>query len=173
MRKCLFVVSFFLCALAVKAQDSWVIGYISKNMEIDIHSNAEYNFVSGWNKDDSYISCIPDEDYNFHKDPNIIIWSEGKIRYVKDTLICVDSKTHKRIYLLKTKDGDVLKVIKWDDYKNRNEKSNWHLGWNNDPGQKVFIDNLFRESPYFYIINKRILDKDSGKWKMFINGKTA
>lgn len=136
-----------LISLPIKGQNISIYNNNSRTINLKIDFNHQYIFSSVWWKVPVF-SDVDDENNNEYLDFN---WSEGNIITHKDTLICIDRNNKKKIYLLKEKGGDILKVINWNDYKNRNEKSSWHLGWNNNADKKVFLDDLLKADGVFYI----------------------
>lgn len=134
-------------------------------LEIDSNNN-NYSLSSIWNAQKATYSPFDSRIYTQSTDSkekladgNLINWANGKLYPKKDTIICIDSKTRKKIGLLKNKQNDILKVIDWKEYKNKMDKSSGHIGWNDNPNEKVYLNDLLKESSIFYI--RLEMDKNS------------
>lgn len=156
------IVTLFLLILALSTNGQGTFRYIynNKNIVLNIYSNNKYTLLSTWwwNDIETDSHTLNNDGKNGtidwgnkNKHEGIINWSEGYLKNYNDTIICIDSKSHKKIYLLKAQGNDIFKVINWNDYKNKNDKTNWHLGWNNNAKEKVYIDDLFKGDTMFFI----------------------
>lgn len=151
MKRLIFNILLSLFPLIVQGQSLCVKKSIYSNsiISINIYSNQHYSITSQWYTDNSPSDNISENDTDF----NTINWAEGAVKYQNDTIICIDSKSNKKIYLRK-KNNDILRAIQWSDYKNKKDKGNWHKGWNNKENEVVYMNDLLLKNQLFYLIGE-------------------
>ena len=94
-------------------------------------------------------------DYLIDYDSQTICWAEGSVAYKNDTIICLDSKTDKKIIFIRKLHNDIIKAIYWNDYK-----ADSYRCPNN--GKKIRFSDLITTNPEFLIrIKKSRLNIDT------------
>lgn len=115
-----------------KAKD-WTIA-------LSIYSDNKYELVSGWSTG-SGNDIISGAFY----------WSKGYIQNKNDTLIFIDSISSKKIFATKKLEGDAIELISWEDYKNKEDETNYFEGWDTEINKKVFLDDFLIQNNLLYL----------------------
>ena len=111
-----------------------------------LYSNNKYELKSIW-KVEECPECLPKDNV----EGNSIYWSEGEYTQHNDTIVCVDKRDHRMIRLVEIDTFGVLKIIDSSGFSDKSLKRNYHKGWMNDTNRIVFVGDLLKKTPLFYI----------------------
>ena len=109
------------------------------SVSMSISSDNKYELLTAW-------SIEPYSDVS----ETFFYWGTGYIQHKNDTLICIDSTNYKKILVIK-KSEDVVKIVDWKDYKNRDDETNSLEGWKGDYKNKFYLDDFLTRNNYLYL----------------------
>lgn len=173
MKKLFFIIlPLFFFIVKSLGQDLSLYTYIYSNSDVSlsIKSDSSFSIQSQWCKE-----ILPSDVITENSEATgMIKWSEGKVKMKGNMIICMDSRNKKTVTFQKINE-DIIKVLNWEDYKNKNDKSNLHRGWNNNSNKTVYLADLFsnEDSLFIYLISKKDLSSNKTSLLKLYNWKSG